>query len=280
LKRNNADEFNDFNHWNILMEESRKIKADRKVIFGIDCDEFISADSFETIEWKNFIYKAEPRSLLVCERVTIHPDFDHYMNGPDFLIGFVDDGVSSINDLETKKQVHNIRLPYPKNFPPLIKGNRIKLLHYNLTDFRRMVSKMRWYQCFEVTIKDKPILSIMNQYYINHKLSEFTKTQSVIPITKKWFDGYEQHGIDMTSTRADATIYWWDYRVLEYFKEHGTKPFAKLPIWYFNWESFAKQNGLAIRVERSFFDKLYSRLYIRYKASKNSVLNVILKIIS
>jgi hypothetical protein len=278
LKHNDSKEFNDFNHWNTLMEESRKIKAQRKVIFAIDCDEFISANSFDTLEWKNFVYNAKPGSLFVCQRVAISQDFDSYTKEPNFLIGFVDDGYSSINDLGTKKQVHNIRLPYPKNNPDLYKVNKIKLLHYNLTDFKRLVSKMRWYQCFEMTIKDKDVFTIMNQYYSETDFSTFWSNKKSYPIIDAWIAGYESLGIDMTTVINSSNIYWWDYRILEYFNQFGTKLFAKLPIWYFNWEAFAKQNALEIRIERSFFDKVYSKAFIHYKSSKSNTVKTFLKI--
>lgn len=260
LKQNLDKEFNDYNHWHILMEESRKIKAERKVIIAIDCDEFLSSNTFKSNEWKDFATNALPGSLFVCNRVMISPDFDSYAKEPDFLIGLIDDGFSSISQLDTKKHVHNIRLPYPNNNPTLYKANKIKLLHYNVVDYKRFISKMRWYQCFEITLKDKSLFAIINQYYINSNFTEFWKNKKTFPIDTAWFEEYESRGIDMTTVHSNSDIYWWDYKIIDYFKNYGTKPFAKLPIWEFDWLRFGKSSKSEIKVNRTITDKIYTRL--------------------
>ena len=280
LKHNPDQDFNDYNHWHILMEESRKINAERKVIIAIDCDEFLSANTFENIEWKNFTLNALPGSLLVCNRVMISPDFNSYSKEPDFLIGFIDDGFSSISQLDTKKHVHNIRLPYPNNNPTVYKANKIKLLHYNIVDFNRFISKMRWYQCFEITLKDKTLFTIINQYYTNTNFDEFWQDKKTFSIDNKWFEAYESNDIDMTTILSNSNIYWWDYKIIDYFKNYGTKPFVKLPIWEFDWINLGKNLGSEIKVTRTFFDKIYTRFFkfsLKTNGFFKKLLNIFLK---
>lgn len=280
LKHNDTQEFNDYNHWNTLMNESRKINAARKIIIAIDCDEFLTGNTFESAEWNHFVYHAKPGSLMVCNRLMVSTDFDSYFKEPDFLIGFVDDGVSSISQLDDKRSVHNIRLPYPANNPDLYNMKRIKLLHYNVVDFNRFLSKMRWYQCFEVTLKDKSLLTIMDQYFVEGTFDEFwgKRKTKPIPSLELWFSHYESKGIDMTSIVSKSS-YWWDYRIVEYFSAHGTAPFSILPIWTVNWATIASSMGVKILISRSVISKLLGRLYLKAKRDNSKFLKSVIKLI-
>jgi hypothetical protein len=273
LKQNTSKEFNDYNHWNILMEESRKIQSDRKIIISIDCDEFLSANTFQSAEWLNFIYNAPEGSLMVCNRFMVSENFKSYRKEPDFLIGFVDDGISSISQLEIKKNVHNIRLPYPANNPNLYKMNTIKLLHYNVVDYRRYLSKMLWYQCFEVTLKDKKINDILNQYYTPNTFEEFWKLQPFFEMDYKWIEGYENNGIDMTSVISNSIYYWWDEKIINYFVEFGTKPFNKIPIWHINWKNIASVYNIDIKEinfnKRNILEKIYTKMFLLNKKTSS-----------
>lgn len=258
--QNPTKEFDDFNHWSILMNEARKIQAKRRVVIAMDCDEFLSANTLGNLEWKTFTQEAEPGSMLVMNRIMIGKGFEEYANEPDFLIGFIDDNKSHIGDLSVQKKIHNIRLPFP-NYPvTLFRANICKLMHYNVVDYKRFQSKMRWYQCYESILKDKSTFEIINQYYNHLSFRDFWKDKETFPCKPEYFHAYWDAGIDMTSIRGPHLHYYWDDKVLRYFQEHGTKLFAKLPIWYHDWDSIAKGQNLNLSRERSIADKLYSRL--------------------
>lgn len=261
--QNPTKEFDDFNHWSILMNEARKIPAQRRVVISIDCDEFLSANTLDNLEWKTFTNEAEPGSLLVMNRIMIGKGFEEYAQEPDFLIGFIDDNKSNIGDLSVQKKIHNIRLPYP-NYPvTLYRANVCKLMHYNVVDYLRFQSKMRWYQCYETILKDKSTFAIIQQYYNHLTIEKFWTPKDTFQIKPEFFQAYWEAGIDMTTIRGPHTHYYWDDKVIGYFQEHGTKLFARLPIWYHDWAAIAGGINQPISRERSFSDKLYSRLVSR-----------------
>lgn len=282
---NPAQEFNDHNHWSGLMEEARKLPGVRKVIFSLDCDEFFSSNSFETPEWKTFL-NSEPGSLMVVDRVLVSHDVTMYRYEMDTLLGFVDDGVSTIGMLGEKKKVHNIRLPFPLNCPGIFKMNQIKLLHYSLSDIGRLRSKNRWYQCFEKNVGEKSTSTILNQYHM-HGLSVDYSNYKKIPI--EWLNGYFKCGIDMTSMKKISIYYWWDKKILEeYFIKDGWQKFGKLNIWDIDWNGAAAHFGLVnykqIKYTRTTKDKIYLKLFLLSKSSKSllkrSIASILFSIIN
>lgn len=272
-KLNPSVEFNDHNHWGALLDEARKLPGTNKVIFSMDCDEFFSGNTFSSSEWKSFIH-SKPGSLMVVDRYNISSNFRFCKLEMECLMGFVDDGYSTIGMLSEKKHVHNIRLPYPPGDPIVYKMNRIRLLHYNLLDFDRLRSKLRWYQCFELTLKDKEPNVIINQYYFNRE--EINSFSTPIPSDRDWFGYYEDAGVDMTSLQKRSIYYWWDKKILEeYFPKFGLAYFARLNIWDIDWEQAAAHFNVKFDskgFKRSLWDKIYLKAFLMEKTSKNPLI--------
>jgi hypothetical protein len=270
---NPSVEFNDYNHWSGLLNEARNLPGGRKVIFSMDCDEFFSGNTFSSAEWRSFI-QAKSGSLMVVERYLVSGDFQKYKYEMDCLMGFVDDGFSTISMLAEKKHVHNIRLPYPQGNPIVYKMNRIRLLHYSLLDIDRLRSKNRWYQCFELTIKDKSRMTILDQYFFDK--DKLLAIHNSIPSSEEWFGYYERAGIDMTSQQKRSIYYWWDKKILEeYFPKYGMAYFARLHIWDIDWERAAAHFEIPFEQKiysRSLMDKIYLQLFLQSKKSKSALI--------
>jgi hypothetical protein len=256
------------------MIAARKIPAEKRVIFAIDCDEFISANSFQSLEWKAFTENAVKGSLLVCNRLMISENFDEYSKEPDFLIGFVDDEHSTIEELSIKKHIHNIRLPFPSNNPDLYYVHEIKLLHFNVVDYTRFKSKMRWYQCYEVILEDKGLISILDQYFFDKTFEEFWLKRERKPFQKEWLRGYDERGIPISMVLKKSS-YYWDEKIMGYFEKHGLKKFGKLPIWDIQW--FEDTNSK--RDQRSFTDKVFLRLYLFQRDTNSALLKKTIRIL-
>jgi len=268
-------EFNDHFHWKELLETGRKLPGENKVFFAIDCDEFFTSESFDSPEFQTFIH-SKPGSLMACMRSQVSPDFETYSEEVNFVVGFVDDGKSSIGDLSIKKLVHNIRLPFRSDDPTIYYCNEIKLMHYNVVDYKRLLSKLRWYQCFETTIKDKGRLEILEQYYVPDTFQAYWRERKTKPMPSNWLDGYKRLGIDMTSISSNSVYYWWDEKILNYFSEYGTEMFSRLNIWNFNWNHvathFRNDKWIKADFKRSVLDKIYIRLFLIRKRTKSSLL--------
>lgn len=258
--KNENNEFNDHLHWSILLDEARKIECHRRIIIAIDCDEFISANSFTTNEWNHFIQFETPGSMMIMSRLTIGEGVDKCARESDFVIGFVDDNITHIKNINEKKKIHNIRLAFPEISPKSINMNQCKLLHYNLVDFKRCQSKMRWYMCYEKLLGEKSVETIIHQYYPGRNFNEFWSKQTTVDFNKEFIQSYEEKNIDMTSV-IKPDQYYWDNKILDYFKEKGSEFFGDLPIWEVNWKILSSDENLELN--RTFVSKLKLRLILK-----------------
>ena len=103
-------------------------------------------------------------------------------------------------------------------------------MHYCLLDRDRYESKIRWYQCFEhLNLQKRPL-----QLYRFYHQDLFVSPSLIRPIPKEWIQGYEGHGIDMTSVNREG-VYRWDREVLQHFEKYGTARFRRLALWDIDW---------------------------------------------
>lgn len=222
--------YNEYEIRKLLFEEARKIPGPRLLI-AIDADEVLTANFSKSLEWQT-ILNAEPGTLIGLRWVNIKPDLTSYWS-PDyhFKWGFMDDG----SDYQAYK-IHTARVPEPDT-SSRINLNEIKVLHYQYTDWDRMESKHRWYQCWERLNhpKRRPI-AIYRQYHHMYAIA----SKEIKKLKPEWFSFYEQQSIDMTSVNC-SEYYRWDKEVLAYFKKYGTSKFRKEAIWDVDWLEIAKK---------------------------------------
>jgi len=149
----------------------------------------------------------------------------------DHAWGFIDDGSE-----HKGRAIHSPRLPVPPQ-SPILSLRDIKVMHYIGTDPLKWLSKIRWYQCWEMlnNVQSRP----SQLYRFNHR--DFSiPPHEIKAIPKQWLDGYERQGIDMTSICRE-NIYRWDKEILQLFSEHGTVKFKRLAIWDVNWSKLYEE---------------------------------------
>lgn len=249
LIKNPSVEFNEPERQRLLIEAARKIEGPRLLI-TLDADEFLTANFHDSDEWK-FIMHAPPGTVIRFRWINLKPDLTKYWT-PDiyFPWGFMDDGSE-----HTGAVIHSTRIPMPLN-PMTIDLEEIKVLHYQYTDWERMASKHRWYQCWEVLNRPKRGgLEIYRQYHHMYEVND----SDLHEVKEEWFDYYLSNNVDMKSVTKEG-IYWWDREVLGYFQRYGTKVFRKLDIWDTDWKKLAdhfKIEGVpADNDPRNFVDKM------------------------
>jgi hypothetical protein len=147
--------------------------------------------------------------------------------------GFVDDG--SIHD---GKDIHSTRLPISNNSKEIFL-EEIKVMHFQYTDWERMKSKHRWYQCYERI--NNPHKSSIDIYRPYHHMYAIKKSE-IKKIPDEWFDYYKQSGIDLEVINSQK-YYYWEKLVLEFFDKYGTQFFKKEDIWSIDWITVAKEYG-------------------------------------
>ncbi len=143
------------------------------------------------------------------------------MNFPHFVLGIVD------NNIEKKgNTIHSPRIPFDEKGETLFLQD-VMLMHYQFTDWNRMKIKQAWYQCFErLTYPEKNSVDIYEMYNHFRYVRRLSK-----PCPEKWFQYYEQQGLDVRTIIPDPTSYYWVDKISEYVKVHGINKFKDLHIW-------------------------------------------------
>ncbi len=229
LIENSSPVFNEPERQKLLIEEARKIPG-KKLLIALDADEMLTANFMNSSEWNTILY-APIGTVIQFDRVNLLSDMcSHWIGEYNFPCAFVDDGSEHIGN-----KIHSPRIPSPTIAHRLILRD-IKLLHYQFTDWERMRSKHRWYQCWErINQPSKRALNLYRQYH-----HMYTIDQKIQSNPSEWLDGYDNEGIDMTSIYSNQP-YWWDREVLDLFSKYGLKTFKQLNIWDVDWAVLSKK---------------------------------------
>ena len=93
----NDGEFNEQARSTLLLNEVRKIKADKKLVFCLDADEALTLNWNNSEEW-NLMLEAEPKTIFEMPWINLLPhnkDYGLYKGHRKFA--YVDDNISSFN---------------------------------------------------------------------------------------------------------------------------------------------------------------------------------------
>jgi hypothetical protein len=246
----NADEgYDEGARQRLLIEAARAVPvAGSRVLFALDADEFLSANWSTSTEWQRMM-SAPPGTVLRLQWVNVAPGVERGWVPSDYIpFGFVDDGSE-----HTGSAIHSPRVPVPDGAPE-VRAEELKVLHYQYTDWARMRSKQRWYQCWErLRHPEKRPVSLYRQYH--HMDAAVLEASLLRP---EWLEGYERSGIDMRTVRS-ASHYRWDEELIGLFAEHGVEPFRRLNIWDIDWAElsrrFGARHGTSLEDPRNGFER-------------------------
>jgi hypothetical protein len=243
LIENPSKEYNEQGRQKILINAARKIEGPRLLI-ALDADEVLTANSMTSSEWAKILL-ASKGTVVKFRWINIRPDFQTFWSSNiEFPWGFIDDGSEYVGET-----IHSYRIPIP-NDAPVINLHEIMVLHYQYTDWNRMKSKHRWYQCWErINNPNRHPIDIYRQY---HHMCSVPKRQ-IKKIPEDWFAGYEEKGIDMKNITKDNS-YWWDEEILKYFETFGTSRFRHELIWDVDWNMIADRFGYMNNQKKQFTD--------------------------
>jgi len=244
--KNTQNTFNESYRQTLLINAARKIPGS-KVLIALDADEFLSANSLKSTEWKK-IKKLKPGTSLYCHLCNVKPSQKIYWEPIKLLpCGFVDDNKSEVKDLA----IHNARIPIVNKSRAIVL-NDLQILHLQFVNKERMESKGRWYMCYEMIENLKPWWKIYVQYHRMHAVNK--KRLKTLP--DEWINGYKKRGIDILKFKK-AKEYWWDKEVMNYFDIYGVNKFKMLDIWYGKWNKYNDPQSCFIK----FFFKITKFIY-------------------
>jgi glycosyltransferase involved in cell wall biosynthesis len=228
---NSANRYDEGHRQQLLIAAAREFAGPR-VIIALDADEFLSPN-WAHPEWQEAL-RSPPGTVLAFDWVNILQDGSCAWVPPEKIpYGFVDDGSDHNGD-----EIHATRVPVPPQaaIRPL---SETKVLHLQYTDWPRMKSKQRWYQCWErVNHPGKRPIQIYRQY---HRMDAFPQDQLQI-VPDDWIRKYADLGIDIRP-RNSSGPYWWDEEVLDWLLNRGAQEFAKIDVWDEDWGAVAAALG-------------------------------------
>ncbi|MEO6906822.1 MAG: glycosyltransferase family 2 protein, partial [Abditibacteriaceae bacterium] len=231
LIENTSVSFNEPERQKILIAAARQFSGPR-ILIALDADEMLSANFLNSLEWKN-IFDAAPGTIIQFEVVNIKGDMTYWTPQYYFNLGFIDD--DSEHD-HKGMLMHSQRVPTPMH-SPILKVWDIKILHYQYSDWRRMESKHRWYQCWErINHPTRHTIDIFRQYHHMYSIPQ----SEIHPILSEWIDEYKLKGIDMANIKQSSEFRW-DKEVLEMFAKYGVAKFAKEAVWEADWTTIKQK---------------------------------------
>jgi len=262
---NDTEEFNEPERQKLLINEARKIKGHRLLI-TLDADELFTPNILSSEEWQNML-QSEPGTIFKFQWANISPDLKHFWYGYFFPWGYMDDGYEHNGN----NKIHSGRVPIPENHPIKVIES-IKVIHFQFTDWNRMLSKHRWYQCLEViNYPEKSAFDIYRQY---HHMDIIPKSDfQTIP--ENWQLEYKKFNIDIFQVTRDKK-YWYDEQTLRIFEKSGTKTFKKIAIWDVNWKKIASDwnyKQLKIDIKRDFVDYIVEK-WLEFSQKKLHIKNI------
>ena len=250
LINNPLDRYDEGARQRLLVDAARSMpNAGKLTMIALDADEALSANWRNSPEWDKLI-GAAPGTVLAFQWVNLLPGcIRGWLSDEPIPFGFVDDGT-----LHQGESIHSQRLPTPEGAPWMVFED-IKVLHYQYTDWARMKSKQRWYQCWErINNPEKRAVTIFRQY---HHMD--AAKHRAVEIDPAWLEECEGDGSTMLEADS-ASHYRWDDDVLALLSARGVGPFRKLNIWDVDWANGSilgsSTSSMGLEDPRSWFDKL------------------------
>lgn len=221
---NNSEDFNEPERQKLLISEARKIEGQRLLI-ALDADEMFTPNFLYSDDWRKLI-NSNPGTVFRFQWANLAPNLEYFWLGHYFSWGYMDDGYEHNYNFP----LHNYRIPLPEN-SLYVEINEIKVIHFQFTDWERMKSKQRWYQCLEIINNpNKSAVEIYRQY---HYMNVINKADMLI-FPNEWVVEYLKYDINILEIKRDTKV-WYDEQVLRLFNIFGVNRFRKIDIWDVDW---------------------------------------------
>ena len=221
---NTNPEFNEAERQRILVAKAREVAAGRDtLLWGLDADEILPANWQETEDGKH-IWNSIPGDVFCFKWAQLAPDKKHYGDSVFYPWLFHDDGVEPHST--NVRNMHSMRIPYPKEEKQLYYVKDFRVLHCGLLDPMRIAAKNRFYQFVDWELNHRsPIL--LSRVYGVHRLENqindirYDIEPKVIAFPFEFFSRIE----------LGAKHTWFDDYVKERISKFPMEKLRKLDIW-------------------------------------------------
>lgn len=260
----NESKFHSSSVRKLLLDRARQFEGNNAV-FSFDADEIPTVHILDNVFWSQ-VFALKPGSAIMLQWVNLWRSPYKYREDKSVWsnswkhFGFIDDRISDFTNVNIIND-HTSRVPidYLKNtttiqFP--------KILHFQFVNWQRMLSKQCYYMLSEVIHGDGGIIDIIK---INRKYfpTRDERNISLADIPKDWLETYK---IDFNELKTNDTLQWYDYEIINIFKDKEIDKFVWLDIWNVDWnskqEKFIKNNIENVKLKnladpRNFMQKFY-----------------------
>lgn len=244
LIENNDENFNESERQKLLIQTARENFPGPKVVFALDADEIISADSLNSESWR-IIKNAAPNTVLSFIKPNLYLSPDRYVDPRNkfFPLGFIDDDKS----IHHATLIHSTRVPSNSSSIELhIKD--ICFLHLAYLRPNAQRAKFRFYSMQENLLGTNPWYRRRRRYRSpKHLLKGYVTLVS----PEKWF----KYPLDKKYTFEnldDGPQTWHDLEILNIFKSYGCQRFWLDDIWDLNWQELANKNSIKVKIRSPF----------------------------
>jgi hypothetical protein len=223
---NKNPEFNEAERQAMLVAKARDVAAGRDtLLWGLDADEVLAADTFETEDWKH-ILNSKPGDVFWFKWAEICPNQKEYWLSPTTYYPwlFHDDGKEPHGNYV--RNMHSMRIPYPVEEKQMYYVDDFRVLHFAYLNQHRVASKRRFYQFVDWEMNHRHPIVLSRSY------AQTKKGDQVLALPDEFLYHLEKHGFDilkLVDTEA-AKCYMDDY-IVERFPRHSMKELRKLDIW-------------------------------------------------
>lgn len=232
---NTNPEFNEAERQSMLVAKAREVAAGRDtLLWGLDADEIIAANAFETEDWKK-IMNSKPGAVFWFQWAQLTHDKKHYFNNKDsYPWLFHDDGIEPHGNYV--RAMHSMRIPYPIDEHDMNYVQDFRVLHLGPAPLNRVRAKERFYMFVDWQVNHRPPYTL-GRNYINS--NAYPKEQFELP--DEWIYTREKDGIDMWElVELDESHCWMDDYIYERLDKYPMHTLAKLQIWTPEFISYYK----------------------------------------
>jgi hypothetical protein len=270
----NTGEYDEKSRSQLLLNEVRRIKADKKLVVCLDADEALTLNWEESEDWV-LLLESEPKTIFEFNWLNLLKGNEFSaINISEAKLAYIDDDISTF-DLNIN--FHAPRHPNIKN-PKAIELSSIGILHFQYLAVNRYFQKNSWYQIKEVIDKNnRDFVSIFRSYHKHINPDENT----LIELNKYWIKS-DNSTINIFDIEDNQNLNWYGRDVNNILNRYGPEKFKLLNIWDFDWNRLDTTDESKNRIKdpRSFVVKaIHKWLVNTQKKQKKITVRILQKII-
>ena len=260
---NKNPEFNEAERQSMLVAKAREVAAGRDtLLWGLDADEVLAANTFETEDWKRII-NSKPGDVFWFKWAVICPNQKEYWLSPTTYYPwlFHDDGKEPHGNYV--RNMHSMRIPYPIEEKQMYYVDDFRVLHLAYLNPHRVASKRRFYQFVDWEMNNRSPISLSRGY------TQLHKGIPAFQLPDEFLYHYYNYGFDLLQM-VDTNVsdcYMDDY-IVDRFSRHSLKEMRRLDIW-----EKVFLNKYNIKDPRRFVDKMVHS-YLKRTADRTDKLLV------